>query len=326
MEKTLNIFFASNEDYIPFTATAIFSILENTNEHIHFYILDENINVKSKDKLFKMKEMFNNVDLEFVSMKKYNLKQFPKMRHYSTSAFSRYFIPKLFPHLDRALYLDSDIIVAGDIKALYYADLNNYPIGAILEDFYPENSEYLKENIYKSWNSGNQYFNSGVLLMDIQKLNEMNATDKLVNLTLKYRNKISTADQDIYNILFENNYKSLSYRFNFSPAHWSKLFKIKPNEAIDVLENYLIIHYASTKPWNDTNIALANKFWEIAEKTLFYKRIKKINYKNNHKREVIKLFGFIPIFVVESTLDFKKSTYYLLNFLPVLKVRRHEYE
>ena len=145
------VYLACDENYVPYLATAMYSILKNTTSHINFFILDGGILPKSKLLLKKSLEAFNNFDIEYLDITKYNLNRFPNLRHYSLNAFSRYFIPKVTPNIVKGIYLDVDIIVKKDITDLFNIELEHFPLAAVSEDFYGDNAYYLKNNIYPEY-------------------------------------------------------------------------------------------------------------------------------------------------------------------------------
>ena len=252
------IFLASDDNYAPFLTTTMFSVLENTSELIDFHILDNKISTQSKEKLLKSLERFQNKKITFHDTSNYNLSKFPDVAHYTTTAFARYFIPEMIKGRQKVIYLDSDMIIKGDIKELYEQDLGQYPLGAVLEDF-ASNYIYLKENIYPEYAGKDQYFNSGMLLIDLKKFQENNYTEQLVNMTVKLHDKLNAPDQDVFNIIFQNNFKVLDYKYNFMPdleflihQKHPNLLKIKP----------LILHYIAGKPWK--KLSCRNRdFWDV---------------------------------------------------------------
>ena len=223
-------------------------------------------------------------------MKKFDLNRFPNIRHYSLNTFSRYFIPELFSNLERVLYMDVDIIVKKDIAELYYQDMENYAIAAVLEDFYAENYTILKKRIWPQYQGKDHYFNAGVLLLDVQKLTKMDFTNKTVELTIQLFHKLSCPDQDVLNILFENNFKILDYRFNYMPDHIYLLKSKHPEiETVDPV----VIHYTSEKPWKEVSSA-SDDFNEVMHQSVFKTRIQ----KNYHTKSTLRffLFGNYPLF------------------------------
>lgn len=254
---------------------------------------------------------FQNHAVKYIDVSRFGLNCFPNIRHYSINAFSRYFIPEVCPHLGKVIYLDVDIIVKQDISLLYDQDLEDHAVGAVLEDF-AANHAHLKEKIYPEWQSGDKYFNSGVLLLDIQKLLKNNCTRKLIDMTMRLYDKLACPDQDVLNILFENDFKVLDYKFNFMPDLFPLLANKHPEiEKIDPV----IIHFTSGKPWAKDSCR-NDDFWKVLKNTRFQKMISE---KYNSKIRVF-LFGFIPLCEIKNKPIQRK--YYLFGCIPFLKVKR----
>ena len=288
-QQSIPIFLASDDNYAPFLCTTMYSILQNTKAQISFYVLDGGITDKSKKLISKSLFKFDNYQILYTDMTTFGLERFPDVAHYSINAFSRYFIPEIAPDLEKALYIDVDVIVKGDIVELYNQDLENYDIAAVLEDFYAGNYTNLKEKIYPKYNGGDKYFNSGVLLFNVQNFIKKKYPEKFVKLTIDLYDKLCCPDQDVFNIVFENNFKILDYKYNFMPDHLEML-KTKHPEIQNI--EPLIIHYTSQKPWKAKSARSAD-FDEVLKKTKFYEIVKE-KYKTL-KIKTYYLFGFIPL-------------------------------
>jgi len=316
MTERIPIVLASDDNYAPFVATVAYSILDNTQSFVEFYVLDGGITDKSKDKIRNSLEKFRNFSMDFIDMSRFNLERFPNMRHYTVNMFSRYFIPELLPEKKKVLYLDVDIIAKGDISELYEQELGEYCLGAILEDFYKDNYQRLKNEIYPEYKGGSNYFNSGVLLMDIQKLLDGKYVEMLVDTTLKYADLLSCPDQDVFNIVFENNFKILDYRFNIQIDHIGLLERLSLESAMQAKTNPVLIHYTSKKPWK-SNPNEYPEFWEIVKKTHFCRRIKRMLPESRYSRIVgYYLFGFIPMLEV---LNKENKRVYKIFGIPFIK-------
>ena len=290
MSNQIHIVCATDENYAPFASIMMKSVLEHTSSFVNFYVLDGGIQKKTKSLITKDLKKYPNKCIQYIDMTKYNLDRFPNVKHYSLNTFSRYFIPEFLPNIQRILYLDVDIIVTKDISELYNQDIDSFPIGAILEDFYEGNYTTLKQKIWPDYQGKDQYFNAGVLLLDIPKLIQMEFTKKAVNLTIQLFDKLSCPDQDVLNILFENNFQKLDYRFNFMPDHIHYLREKHP----DMPEiNPTVIHYSWIKPWKDISLA-QSEFDKIAKNSIFQKRIHKTYHTKSIKKYT--LFGKIPLF------------------------------
>ena len=119
--EVIPIFFAVDDEYIPFLAVAISSLIENSSKNYYYSIkiLYTNIREENKKKISKYET--ENVKIEFVDLNYYIEEVKDKLYtrdYYSKTTYFRLFIPNLYPQYNKVLYLDSDVVVLGDISKL----------------------------------------------------------------------------------------------------------------------------------------------------------------------------------------------------------------
>lgn len=300
------IFLSSDNNYAPFVATTIASICDNTKSFCEFYILDGGISEENKEKISELKKQFSNFSIEFVNINYEIFAKFLTNSYITVAAYYRLIIPKLYPNINKFLYLDVDIIANGDIVELYNADLENFTIGAI-EDV--GNVYYIKRLKYNIEVSQKHiYFNSGVLLINNPKWNEQNISEKLFEIEEKYRGRLECNDQDLLNKYFENNYKQLPQKYNSKK-----------------IENDTIIRhfYHHIKPWNiHPNATLGSQllpdfeiFWKYAKITPFYDELlKNCKYDTNHK---------VHIHLIYKKLDEQKKVTAVTIIIPIYNTGKY---
>ena len=124
-------------------ATVIVSMLENAYEDTFYdiYVLcTDTVTNENKNKLVELKNKYDKFSLSFMDMKD-TFKNIPvthKDVNY-VSAF-KFLIPSLFPQFDKILYLDTDVMVRGDLTELYNTAITDYYIAA---------ADDLQSSIYK---------------------------------------------------------------------------------------------------------------------------------------------------------------------------------
>lgn len=274
--NNISIFFSCDDNYIPFLVVSLSSIIENASKNYNYdiYVLhSNNISKENQEKIFKeySKDNFN---VNFVDITS-KIESFSTKLHtrdyYSKSTYYRLFIPNLYPNLDKALYLDSDIVVLGDISKLFNTDLGNNYVGAIPDHAVskvPEFISYVKNRI--GVKSEKEYFNAGILLMNLKKLREINFEDLFITLLSKITFNVAQ-DQDYLNSICKGNVTFIDPSWNVMPI---------PND----LKEINLIHYnLSYKPWHADNILYEDIFWNQAKKTSYYDTI--VNIKNNYSQE-----------------------------------------
>lgn len=277
-EGNIPVFLSSDNNYSPFVATTILSIMDNTKSFVEFYILDGGIYEENKDKIRNIKQKFSNLSIEFIKIDtEKEFKNFPTRIHFSIDMYTRYLIPKLKPKLDKVIYSDVDVIFNGDIAELYKEDLDGFIIGAVPYTFgylNPDNGQIVDFHERLKLSGKHEYFESGLLLLDCRQWREKNITKKLLKKVEECGAEVLlTPDQDALNIVFENKYKQLDHKYIVVP-HRTRIM-LASEKTSNSARNPFIYHYAGPdKPWDNPDIEFAEYFWQYAKKTLFYKQLR----------------------------------------------------
>lgn len=276
--EIIPVFFATDDNYVPFLAVAIKSLLENASQEYFYniHILTDGLNNESITKL--RKNMSSNSRLIIDTMNaciediESNLNA--SLRDYYTiSIFYRLFIAKLYPEYHKAIYLDCDLVVIGDISKLYNIDTEGNIFGVVVDDVIASNPQFREYARLGVGVDDKKYFNSGMLLMDLDKYREEDILNKFLNLLLTYNFETAAPDQDYLNVLCKDKVKYLE-------RGWDRM---------STDENYdgelHIIHYNNfRKPWYYDDVPYGRYFWEYAPKTNYYDRIMEI--KNGFTQEM----------------------------------------
>lgn len=130
-------------------------------------------------------------------------------QHVSTACFLRLLIPLLFPHLERALYVDCDTLCLGDISDLYNADFeDNYLMGCRGIAYSDMQAKQLDIPYY---------INSGVLMFNIPLMNKENYFQQIKDRwygAVEKQHPFS-ADESIINWVFHDKIKLVNEKWNY---------------------------------------------------------------------------------------------------------------
>lgn len=266
------IFFSTDDNYVPFLTVALHSIIENASKEYDYrvIVLNSGIAKENKEKILNLEN--ENFKIEFADVnKKINditAKLTNGLRdYYSNSIYYRIFIPSLFPKFKKALYLDADIVVVDDISKLYFEELGENLLGAITDDVVNANESFKQYAISVLGIKPENYFNSGILVMNLEKFREENVESKFVHLLSKYNFDTIAPDQDYLNYLCRGKVKYIH-------KGWDKM----PFTGEDISgEDLHLIHYNMfQKPWYYSDVPYEKYFWEYAKKSSFYEDISKM--------------------------------------------------
>jgi len=230
---------AANAAYSEQVLTTIKSIVCH-NRFIKFYVINSDFPtewfISMQKKLAKLDCQIVNarVDGSHISQYKTNI-------HYSV--FLRYFTAT-FVEEDQALYLDCDIVVTRDLSEIFAVDLGSYPLGAVRD---------LGGEVY----FGEQIFNSGVLLINVNYWRENDIAGQLIEMTDNLHDKVTQDDQSILNMLFENRWMELPFAYNCITLH-TTFSDYEPEKGLYPP----VIHYLTErKPWKEYTQSIYREVW-----------------------------------------------------------------
>lgn len=302
-DKNITVCFSSDNNYAPYLAVTIKSLIENSNKNNNYdiLILEKEIKQYFKDKILLQISKYNNIKIRFINIKILinehlsNINRGRFINHYNESIFYRYFIPQLLKRYNKVVYLDCDLIILDDIANLYNIYLENNSLGVVRDiemHRWLKNKKIRQEKMDFNGRLGikdsTKYFNSGVLIMNLEKIRDNYDTNKIIDITTKELINMWVGDQDILNGFFYNDVKYIDIAWNIE---WIVQLKIK-DWAIEIdeesalayknaLKNPKIIHYCDIyKPWESPELELADLWWKYAKMTDFYEEI---IYRNTQK-------------------------------------------
>jgi lipopolysaccharide biosynthesis glycosyltransferase len=169
--------------------------------------------------------------------------------YFPDAVWYRIFLPELLPGLDKVLYLDSDIVVLQSLDALWHTDVSGHALGAVTNPMPAIHRNYPTDVLGLA---PEDYFNSGVLLLNLQRLRQQHAREDLLAYAAQHPAN-ACPDQDALNALFHDSRLRLHLRWNYQTA----LLDLRPCEipipAAEVGEaaaDPAIVHFSGPfKPW-----------------------------------------------------------------------------
>lgn len=265
-KQEIPVFFSTDDNYVPYLVVSIRSLIDTASSKNHYavYVLNTGLTQSNKQALKEMET--SNVKISFVDLTEKIKDIYSKLEaqlrdYYSPSIYYRLFIPTMFPQYKKALYLDCDITILEDVANLYNHDLKKNLVGAIVDEvvtsnevfrYYVENA--LGVNEYK-------YFNSGILVMNLDAFRKENIEEKFLYLLNNYNFGTVAPDQDYLNVLCKN-------RILFIDKAWDKM--PVSDEGFDEKDLKLVHYNMFQKPWRYEGILYEKYFWETAQKTPYY--------------------------------------------------------
>lgn len=266
--KVVPIFLTISDNFSPYAAVAINSITKHADPKRYYrvIILSDGLNPRNRWGLRNL--VTNNVEIQFHKIKNsIYLKAIVKYCSTKTGAgdffssavyYYRSFIARLFPQYEKAIYIDSDTVVTGDIGELFDINLGDNVIGAVVDpkvEQVPEFREYVKNALGVPYE---EYVNSGVMLMDLKKLRKLHYISTMIHLINEFDADLVAPDQDYLNVILKGKIMHI-------PDEWNK----QPTKTSLPTDAKLYHFNLFRKPWFYDNVDGEEIFWDAAKDSGF---------------------------------------------------------
>lgn len=243
----ISIVMGTDENYAQHVGVTMASCLANCNPEmpIEFYILNNGISHQQKDRLkIITKELGGSV--EIIDVDKDSIEIPHESKHITSAAYLRLLMPELLPKsVEKAIYLDCDLIVRHDISELWNTDLSGYFLAGVTDLV----RDTMKEIEIPD---GKMCFNSGVMLIDLKKWRESHVSEK----ALRYARENNRLDQDSLNHVLWDHWLELDPKWNVYRPLLRRYYKLSYKGDleqcyVDALKDPAIIHFTGTiKAWH----------------------------------------------------------------------------
>ena len=283
-QNVIPIFFTIDDGYAPYLSTALDSMIQNASPNHRYiaFIVTQGVRQENYERLIALGRP--HFEVRFIAMNGLPItdrsENWLRLNRFTQTIYFRLFLADMFPEYDKGIYLDSDIIVLGDIAELYATELGEQAVGA----------------------ERDRYINSGVLVLNMKMMREIHfSTQFLMHMNHWHFDTIAP-DQDYLNAMCYG-------RIRFLDECWDAMPKPSGIE----LEKPKLIHYnLFRKPWFYDDVSYEDYFWKYAEVSSFYPEIvqRKENYGEQERRSdqegmdyLLEKAGTIP----DAEMNFRKA-------------------
>ena len=275
------VFFCTDNNYAIPAYIALYSLLQNYKGNLRvkaFVLVSKDFSEKFKRLLNTLSDRYDFFEITIICAPDTYDSVSINCSHVSTATLYRLLIPRILNKIDssieKCIYLDSDIVVEGDIAELYDVDIEGYYIGGVRDralscDEMLGVEGYKKKRKMLGIPSLNNYINAGVLLMNLKEIKEKRIDSELENTG--YRNDFPYNDQDVINTVCYSKIKTLPLKFNAMTTclyHNSRCFyeQYGRENIIEARQNPVILHYIlKRKPWSCSNLLMAENWWKYVK-------------------------------------------------------------
>jgi lipopolysaccharide biosynthesis glycosyltransferase len=240
-----------NKKFLQHFYAMLSSLATNTSlKKIRIHIIHRDFNYNDMEEIRNVWEKIKIFEFFFYKMNNKIFKNIPIIaEHLTVESLYRLDLARILPNtIERVVYLDSDLIVLGDIRELNEIDISNYYVAAVEEIDY-----FLSENL--SLETPRNYFNAGVMILNLKIWRENNFRETLINYAKTTSKMLYCLDQDILNGVLRGNWLRLPPEWNITRSYFDssdiymKFYTKRYFSSIK--ENPKIIHYTTqSKPWH----------------------------------------------------------------------------
>ena len=277
------IVFAVSENFIPYFSAALQSLLENTSPSRRYdiVVLTRDISPSSMNALTGQVGSFPQANIGYLDVEAaLGETQLPYYGHFRPETYFRLLAPSLLPMADKAIYLDSDLIILDDVAKLFDIDVEGYLLGATRDidtigqicGYEQSVGTYLKNEL--GLTDPMAYFQAGVLLMNLAEFRARTTPDALIALATQRTWR--WLDQDVLNKVVDGDYVRINMRWNllydWKCLRRGRIIACAPADFRAEYEtaraNIGIVHYAGPddRPWLYPHCDMGAFFWEYARR------------------------------------------------------------
>ncbi|WP_037287232.1 glycosyltransferase family 8 protein [Saccharibacillus sacchari] len=245
----MNIVFTIDRNYIQHLCVTLKSILRHTKTNLSAYIIGKDLGEPDR-RLIEENFIDDEIRFFFIEINPDRLLRLGiDTNHLPIEVLFRLVAPELLPDsVEKAIFMDCDIVVLDDLAILYETELEGYLLGAVVDIIYEAYRILNLDSIL-------DYFNAGVMLIDIFSWRKQDFTAQALKYASENAAILRYADQDILNGLLRGVWKRLPQQWNVitnlfeNPTVFQKTFGEERHAQVSGRPS--LVHFTGDiKPWS----------------------------------------------------------------------------
>ena len=298
----MHVAFCVNDGYAQYIMVTIKGLLENNSDPIVIHVLSDYISERNVARLKDLVSSYTFAELKVIIVDDSKLRGLKDT--WTIYTWYRVLLPEILEKdVHRVLYLDADVLVAGNIGELFRLDMTDKAIAGTI-DFQSKDISTYKRCGYEP---EKEYVCAGIMLMNLDYWREHDIANQVVRWGRDNNDRIQFPDQDSINYICRNAKILLPLKYDIVDGffHDDYYYKNYPQELRECVESPVIIHYAGQAPWVvELSSHLLQDEWETYNQAL-RQPVKKV-YQSK---------GFLKIKVI---------LYRLFHFNTIRRLERHD--
>ena len=237
--------------YLPQLRVLLTSLaLNNPGEQFTLYFLHNHLPAACLDHISQCTGKLG-YDFLPISVDDELFQEAPVTDRYPKEMYYRLLAPQLLPEgVQQVLYLDPDILVINPLRPLWETDLRGHLFAAAAHTGKTE----LANNVNKlRLKTDHDYYNSGVLLMDLAAGRREILPEELFAYVARHKSELLLPDQDLLNARYGDRVLPIDdVLWNYDARNYNN-YLLRSSGVCDVrwvMQNTAILHFCgSAKPW-----------------------------------------------------------------------------
>lgn len=253
-QQHYHVAFGVDGNFIRHACITIRSLIDHIDEgQVHFHLItsEEVSNIADGLRALIARTVHS---IHVHQLPKQLFAKLPSTEFFSKAIYYRLLAPYLLEHEATLLYLDADIICLNAFTDFYNSRSAYTDIALVVSE-----GEHLEPTLAANIGlQGSNYFNSGMLLINVKRWLQENISDKTISILESQGHKFKYMDQDALNIILEGKVRFVEKKYNyiFMLGHQEADYKVLPS--VDTV----FLHYAGVdKPWQKWNKQAGIKFY-----------------------------------------------------------------
>ena len=195
------------------------SILYNASPntfYLFYLLINPDVQEYIIKKIYGLREIYPNCKIEIINMgNKYS--NYGTLEYKSVAVYYRLELSDIIKNVDKIIYLDIDTIVHKDLTEMYNIDMGNY--------YYMGFPDH--DLTFRKFNGTRNFINSGVMLINLKKLREVNAPKLFQDYYSKHGSK--KEDEYLINAVFYDKIKFLPLKYGIPDFGAGSYFTPSPS-------------------------------------------------------------------------------------------------
>ncbi|KRM89519.1 glycosyltransferase family 8 protein [Liquorilactobacillus vini] len=251
--ETINLLFSIDDRFAKQLKTLLFSIKLNTpDKEFHIFILQKKMHQQNKNEIQQFCNLLG-IKCSWLMINKEKFHHAPKTKRYPETIYYRLLAQNYLPkEVEKIIYLDADILCINDLSKLFQLEIDDYLYAAASHSQLTNFTNVVNKVRLKMYEA-EEYYNSGVLLINVPKARQEIKSNELEKFVEKNSATLLLPDQDILNSLYASKIYSIPDQIYNYDARKSLIYEMISSGDWDldwVIKHTVFLHFCGRdKPW-----------------------------------------------------------------------------